>query len=78
MEIERIGVYHSSLYYKDFVYVEAKADNPTGLYKRTEESIQQSVSSLGYAWEEYAEFDGHLVSREEYDDGATVIDGKVV
>jgi len=34
--------------------------------------------TFGYASEEFGFFDGHFVRRAEYDDGAAVIDGKLV
>jgi hypothetical protein len=36
------------------------------------------VEQIRSCFEEYAIFDGHLIARAEYDDGATVIDRKVI
>lgn len=74
-----MGVYSSSTYYKKFVYVETNPEEPTGLYEEmTQEQIDYWVEQIGSCFEEYAIFDGHLITRAEYDDGAAVIDGKVI
>ena len=36
------------------------------------------MEQIGSCFEEYTIFDGHLIARAEYDDGATVIEGKVI
>ena len=36
------------------------------------------MEQIRSCFEEYAIFDGHLIARAEYDDGATVIDRKVI
>jgi hypothetical protein len=70
--IKRIGVYHSSgRYYQDMVYVETIPDKPTGLYSKNENYIRRSR-------EEYALFKGRKITREEYDDGSAIINGKPV
>ena len=79
LEIKRVIAYASSTYYKKFVYVETNPEQATGLYDEvTEEQMQYWVNAIGAYFEEYAVFDGHLITRAEYDDGAAIINGKVV
>lgn len=44
----------------------------------TQEQIDYWVEQIGSCFEEYTIFDGHLIARAEYDDGATVIEGMVI
>ncbi|MNR42790.1 hypothetical protein D3C85_1613470 [compost metagenome] len=37
-----------------------------------------AVQTFGYDYEEFGVFDGHYITRAEYDDGAAVIDGEPV
>jgi hypothetical protein len=76
--VEKIGVYHDSSLYKNFIYVETLPEKPTGLYDHNPESIKQSKEYFGYCWEEFGLLNGRPIKREEYDDGAAVINGKVV
>lgn len=76
LKIKTISAVNSGSYYQAFVYVETEAMDPTGLYEVYDD--EESFKYLGYRFEEYAIFDGHLISRREYDDGAAVIDGKPV
>ncbi|WP_264564828.1 hypothetical protein [Flavobacterium sp. N3904] len=78
LEINRIAVFVSDSYYKCFIYIETKGEKQIGLYNRTEEEIKNSVGHFGYCWEEYALMGKRPISREHYDDGATIINGKVV
>ena len=79
INVRRIAAVNPGSYYRTFVYVEADADMPTGLYHCDAESIARRVATIGCAREEYGLFDNKIpVKREEYDDGAAVIDGKVV
>jgi hypothetical protein len=78
-EIDKIAVYRSSSYYRNFVYVETKPDTPTGLYSTTPEEMQSFINKFGYIWEEYGILDGkYLITRQEYDDGSAIIDGKIM
>jgi hypothetical protein len=52
--------------------------DPTGLYENNRESIDYWVREHGSYREEYAVFGERLITREEYDDGAAVVDGRVV
>lgn len=75
LKIKRIAAVNSGAYYQTFVYVEVEAEMPTGLYNI---DISSDVDYWGYSREEYAVFEGRPISRAEFDDGATVIDGKPV
>lgn len=83
LKIKRIAAYHSNSYFRDFVYVETFGEKPTGLYNITKENIKENIGYFGYSWEEYGlikylKFWKKAISREHYDDGATVIRNKVV
>jgi len=77
LPIKRVVAVNAGAYWQSFVYVEAKAKPPTGLYpKLTLEKEKHLKETFGYIDEEYGVFQNHFVTREEYDDGAAVIDGK--
>ena len=77
--INRIAAVYNSSYKRLFVYVEAKAMPPTGLYEWSEEKIKEWVVESGYAWEEYSVYKNkHLLTRAEHDDNAAIIKGKHV
>jgi hypothetical protein len=78
LEINRVAVYRSRNYKRSFVYIEACPDQPSGLYDTDAKKVEQSVAKCGYAAEEYAVFQGTLVSRACFDDGAAEIDGEIV
>lgn len=78
LEINKIAVFHGDAYYRDFVYVETKPDKQIGLYERTDQDIKEASKLYGYFAEEYALYNGKPIKRTEYDDGAAVINGKVV
>ena len=79
LNVSRIAAVNLGIYYQTFVYFEAQADEPTGLYPATEDSISRQVQNFGYANEEYGLVDDKLpVTRAEYDDGAAIIEGKPV
>jgi hypothetical protein len=83
LKIKRIAAFHSNSYYRDFVYVETFGEKQTGLYNITQEEIKRHIENFGYSWEEYGlikflHFWRKPIRREHYDDGATVIRGKVV
>jgi len=78
LEIDKIAVYHSNIYWQSLVYVEVKGEESIGLYSQTQEDINRMIDNFGYACEEYGLYDNIPVSRPCYDDGAAVIDGKIV
>ena len=78
IKVKRIVAYAAGEYYKKFVYVEAYPEEETGLYQYDKGHIKLWADKYGYYNEEYAEYENKKVTRSEYDDGAAVIDGKVV
>lgn len=78
-KISRMAVFVSPSYYKHFIYIEAEAEPPTGLYPEITDSYIKAIqNSHDYLTEEYGEFNGRLITRQEYDDGASVYDGNVI
>ncbi len=82
VKLKRIAAYHGDSYFRDFVYVECYGDKRTGLYDSSKESIEHSKKLFGYCREEfgiikYLHFWKRFITRADYDDGATVICGKV-
>jgi hypothetical protein len=78
LEIDKVAVYRSRLYYRDLVYVETKPEPPTGIYTYENDQVGDHVLDFGYSLEEYGLYEDVPISRAEYDDGAAVIQGKVV
>ncbi len=73
--IDRVAAVHSLSYPHLFVYVITKPSEPTGIYDIP--MLTKDTERFGYSYEEFAVFRGRHVTREHYDDGATVIDGKL-
>lgn len=73
--IDWIAAVNEGAYYQQFLYLQAKGAEPTGLYAV---DIEEERRELGFAREEYAVYEGRLVPRAHYDDGATVVNGEVV
>ncbi|SJZ55429.1 DUF4062 domain-containing protein [Selenihalanaerobacter shriftii] len=79
LEINRIAVYRGSDYYRNFVYVETKAEDSLGPGKEyTDKEIEYLENSLGYIYEEYGLLGENYISRQEFDDSVAVIDDEVV
>lgn len=78
LEIEKLMVYRGLAYYKQFVYVEARADSPTGLYDADPSWIERVRVKHGFTSEEYALFHDTPITRACYDDGSAEIDGEIV
>lgn len=79
LNVSRMAAVDQGSYYRCFVYLEMNADQPTGASEWGEADIRRWVDNFGYASEEFGLVDGTLpVSREEYDDGAAIVDGKPV
>lgn len=74
----RLAAINNGGYYQSYVYLEFAADKPTGLRDMTPKELERLRNIFGYASEEFGIFDGHFVTRAEYDDGAAIIDGKLV
>lgn len=79
IDIKRIAVFRDNgRYYLDYIYVEANGEEQTGVNHLSQETIDYLIQDRGYAYEEYGWFNGRAITPEERDDGAAVIDGKVV
>ena len=79
LKIKRIGVFVSPIPSKSFIYVETSGESQTGIYNYTEKDILDDIKNHGYSYEEYAIFNKkHKISRAHYDDGATIIKGKLI
>lgn len=78
IKVKRIIACPMDRYYKKFVYVESYPEEPTGLYEMDKSLLKEFKKSDGFLNEEYAVFKGKKIDRAEYDDGATIIDGKPV
>lgn len=79
LRVRRIAACPNQVYQRVFVYLEAEGMPPTGLYPDDGERTRRLHDLQGYSTEEYAIFDEHhLLTRDEYDDGAALIDGKLV
>lgn len=76
--INRIFVYRSDSYKRNFVYVECKPEEPIGVYQYEKDHIEVMAKEFGYYNEEYGVFKGHPVTRSEFDDGSAFIDEKLV
>lgn len=75
LEVDKLAVFRSRFPWQSYIYLETKSDPPIGIRPVTETYIEEMQSSFGYAWEEYAVFQGTPITRECYEDGAAVIDG---
>ncbi len=73
--VKRIAAVDPGAYWQQFVYVEVLPMPATGVYPGLD--VERHIESRGYASEEFGLFKGRFISREEYDDGAAVIDGNV-
>ncbi len=79
LNVRRVAAVNPGDYYQKFVYVETDADEPTGLYPDSARYVDLLIEDYGYASEEYGLLDKKIpVTRAEYDDGATIIDGEPV
>lgn len=85
--IRRLVVYiDNGRYYSNYIYVEAQAEKPTGLYKHlTSERIKELKKEAmnGYVDEEYAIYKPFVffekkITKQEEDDGHTKIFGKII
>ncbi len=78
LRVSRIAAVNERSYWQSFVYVECIAEPQIGPHKYTDDAIEEMIRQRGFADEEVGLFKEHVISRAEYDDGAAVIDGKVV
>ena len=73
---------------RDFVYIEVEADEPADCYKEEyteipiEDKLRQRDSHDGirayHIEEEYGLWNGHEITRGQYDDGAAIVNGELV
>mgnify|MGYP002858761957 CR=1 FL=1 len=86
LKIKRIVAYvENGRYYSNYVYIEADPLKPTGLYKEhTPENVERWKKDLGgYFDEEYAVYKPYWfyrkkITKQEEDDGATKVFGRLV
>lgn len=77
-KIKRIGVFISPYHYRSFIYVETRKEKQTGINKLSKFDIKNHVDRFGSSFEEYGILDGrNIISKEDYDDGGTMIKGKI-
>jgi hypothetical protein len=76
--IEKIVAFRGYSYYQDFVYVQCKADKATGLYEHNQLTLEKYFDEGGEYQEEFAIFRNKFISRQDYDDGSTIINGKPI
>jgi hypothetical protein len=76
--IEKIAAYRGQSYFEDFVYVQCLPDKPTGLYKHDKEYIEKCYKENGEYQEEFGIYKNRFVTRQEYDDGSSIIKGKPI
>jgi hypothetical protein len=77
-EINRIAVNVDNSYYKSYIYVEAKGEDPIGFTNYTTVKINQQIDYFGYASEQYGLFEIQIVTHPEYEDGSAVINGEII
>lgn len=86
LNIRKLIVYNagSGEYYRDYIYVECVADPPCGKETHSMDTIKEFVNLSGYYSEEFAVFKPtldspeYIISRQEFDDGAAIINGKIL
>ncbi len=76
-----IAVREFSNPWRDFLYLEASADSPVGIYPYGENEIRAKLKNQKdysdyHVDEEYALWNGTPISRAEYDDASAVINGR--
>lgn len=74
--IDAVAAVNAGSYYQTFIYIKSKASQGSGLHDHS--PVEEQIEHWGYAREEFALFQGKPIRRAEYDDGAAIIDGKVV
>lgn len=78
LHLKDVWVYNDGVYWRNFIYVETEAAKPTGLYRYGERQIDEYADEYGFYSEEYGIYGLHKMTRNEYDDSATIIFGKTV
>jgi hypothetical protein len=62
----------------EFIYVETRAVDPSGIYTLTDSDFAEMVARFGFASEELGYYNGRYINIAELDDGYTRINGEVV
>jgi hypothetical protein len=82
IKVRRIAAYRRpGVPTREFVYVEAEADVPVGVYQYQPDQIGRELAEAdaggygSYVLEEYALWQGRPIKLAEHDDGAAIIDG---
>ena len=79
LKVTKVAAVPSPDDYRCFVYLEAAPMKPCGVYNSNDDVIQNMIHNFGCAWEEYGLYKNkYFISREEYDDNAAVVRGKLV
>lgn len=78
LKIDKIAVFRSNDYYREFIYVETLPEKTVDICDTTQDEIKRMIDLWGYANEEYGWLNGKIITRSEYDDGAALIDGQIV
>jgi len=78
--LSTLVAYRSMTYWHDFILLEWRADQPTGLYEvPSAEEMEEYAERLGGACtEEYGVWEDEFLSRLEHDDGCVFRDGRSV
>ena len=79
-EIDKVAVYvNPGEYYREFLYIQTKPDVPSGVYEMPDDLYNNpQFDYAGYYYEEFGMCGDVPITRTEYDDGAAIINGKVV
>lgn len=76
--IDKVIAHRGHSYYQDFVYLECKADKATGLYEHNQLTLENFFNEGKEYKEEYGILKNRFISRQDYDDGSTILNGKPV
>ena len=77
-KIDEIAAYRDDISEKNFVYVKIKGEKPVGVYNWIKNDIESDILLQGYCREEYGLYKDKIpITREEFDDGAANINGKI-
>ena len=79
VEVKRIIVCVTPDYCRNFIYVETLPDKQIGIYDNIDKQyIKERIKEKISVTEEYGIYNGNIITRTEYDDGAAEINGKVI
>lgn len=77
IKVKKIVAFPADKYYKKFVYVETYGEDPTGLFKHNEDEDTRKNED-GFLQEEYALYNGQMITKAEAYDGVIYKDKKYV